>query len=395
MRNFGLKSALAAVALAGPIMAAGAAHADALPTPAMAGPLAANASPYSIDLPTWLGDAGGKVYVGSAVSGLAFWQSSPIDFNAGDDASFIDISNAQVFLQKTDGWLQFYAQFGAYSLPTVGVAYNKATNAVPANFGYVPVAYAKFVGQGDWSAFSLEGGKLPTLIGDEYTFTFENMNVERGLLWNLEPAVSTGVQANYSSGPLNISVSWNDGTYAKTWNWISGLISYGFNGGADTLTFAGGGNLGKGNFSYLNSGSVYNLIYTHTSGAWVISPYLQYNSTPSLGLAKGSTVFGAALLASYSFDDNWKLAGRVEYESESGHAGLFTTPDILGYGPGSNAWSVTLTPTYQWKQFFGRADISYVTVGSGTPGFLFGSGPLTAGTNKDQVRLMFETGILL
>jgi len=28
--------------------------------------------------------------------------------------------------------------------------------------------------------------KLPTLIGAEYTFTFENMNIERGLLWNQE-----------------------------------------------------------------------------------------------------------------------------------------------------------------------------------------------------------------
>lgn len=389
--------ALAGATFAGLIAssdAALAADAGPMTTPAMAGPLSANPNPYSVDLPDWLGDAAGKVYITGAVSGLAFWQSSPIDINSGDDASFIDVSNAQVIVQKTDGWLQFYAQIGAYSLPTVGVGYNKATSAVPANFGYVPVAYAKLVGEGDWSAFSIEGGKLPTLIGDEYTFTFENMNVERGLLWNIEPAISTGVQANYSNGPLTISVSWNDGTYAKTWNWISGLISYGFNGGADTVVFSGGGNLGKGNFSFLNSGSVYNLIYTHVSGSWVISPYIQYNDTPKGFFAKGSTVFGAALLASYSFDDNWKLAGRVEYETESGHAGVFTTPDILGYGPGSNAWSLTLTPTYQWHQFFARADASYVTIGSGTPGFLFGSGPLTAGTNKDQVRLMLEAGIL-
>src|SRR6476659_4645646 len=94
MRSFALKLALAGATLAG--LATGSAHADALPTPAMAGPLAANANPYSIDLPDWLGDAGGKVYVGGAVSGIAFYQSSPIDINAGDDASFIDISNAQV-----------------------------------------------------------------------------------------------------------------------------------------------------------------------------------------------------------------------------------------------------------------------------------------------------------
>ena len=393
MKNFGLKSALAVAAVAGPLVAASAAYADAMTTPAMSGPLAANPNPYSIDLPDWLGDAGGKVYVTGAVSGLAFWQSSPIDFNNGDDASFIDISNAQVMLQKTDGWLQFYAQFGAYSLPTVGVGYDKATDLVPATFGYVPVAYAKLQGEGSWSAFSLEGGKLPTLIGDEYTFTFENMNIERGLLWNIEPAVSTGVQANYSSGPLNISVSWNDGTYSGVWNTMSGLVSYGFNGGADTLAFAASGNLGNGNFSYLNSGSVYNLIYTHTSGAWVISPYIQYNDTSKGEFLKGSTVFGAAILASYSFDDHWKLAGRVEYETESGHQNNFSTPDILGYGPGSNAWSITLTPTYQWKQFFGRADFSYVTLGSidTEDGLGFG----LSGLNTDQVRVMFEAGVLL
>ncbi|HVE02534.1 MAG TPA: outer membrane beta-barrel protein [Rhizomicrobium sp.] len=394
MNATGLKTALAAATLAASALWTCGAQADPLPTPPLAGPLSANPNPFSIDLPDWLGDAGGKVYVGGAVSGLAFWQSSPIHINSGDNASFVDVSNAQVFVQKTDGWLQFYAQFGAYSFPTVGVGYLKATSTEPATFGYVPEAYVKLQGEGDWSAFSLEGGKLPTLIGDEYGFTFQNMNIERGLLWNVEPIVSTGVQANYSNGPLTISVSWNDGTYAKTWNWISGLVSYGFNGGADTVVFSAGGNLGKGNFSFLNSGSVYDLIWTHTSGPWVISPYIQYNVTPKGFLAKGSTVFGGALLTSYAFDDHWKLAGRVEYESESGHAGVFTTPDIIGYGPGSNAWSVTLTPTYQWKQFFARADVSYVTVGSGTPGFLFGSGPLSAGTNKDQVRMMFETGIL-
>ena len=389
MKFFARNIALAGLCLAGPIAVSSVAQADALTTPAIAGPLTANASPFSVELPDWLGDSGGKVYVGGAVSGLAFFQSNPVGLSAGDDSSFADISNAQLFVQKTDGWLQFYAQFGAYSLPTVGVGYNKATAAVPANFGYVPVAYVKLVGQGSWSAFSLEGGKLPTLIGDEYTFTFENMNVERGLLWNTEPAISTGVQANFSDGPISIAVSWNDGTYAKEWNWLSGLISYSFNGGTDILAVSGGGNLGQGNFSALNSGSVVDLIYTHTSGNWVVSPYIQFNSTPKGLLAQSSTVFGAAVLTSYAFNDNWKLAGRVEYETESGHAGVFTTPDILGYGPGSNAWSVTLTPSYQWKQFFARADASFVTVGSGT--FLFGA----AGTSKDQIRLMFEAGILL
>ena len=37
------------------------------------------------------------------------------------------------------------------------------------------------------------------------------MNIERGLLWNQENAVNRGIQANYSAGPVAISVSWNDG----------------------------------------------------------------------------------------------------------------------------------------------------------------------------------------
>jgi hypothetical protein len=388
MKSHFWKITIGASALTGLFAMSATAQADPLPTPAMAGPLASNSSPFSIDLPDWFGDAGGKVYIGGAVTGLAYVQSNATHAANGDADSLIDLSNAQVFVQKTDGWLQFYAQFGEYSLPTVGVPYTRSSTATTVNFGNVPVAYLKLQGEGDWSAFSLQGGKLPTLIGDEYTFTFENMNIERGLLWNIEPAVSTGIQGNYSNGPLTISLSWNDGTYAKTWNWISGLISYGFNGGSDTLAFSAGGNVGGGNFSFLNSGSVYDLIYTHTSGNWVISPYIQYNVTPKVFLAKGSTVIGGAILATYSFDDHWKLSGRVEYESETGTPGVFTTPDILGYGPGSNAVSVTLTPTYQWKQLFARADVSYVSVGSGTTAF----GPL--GNKSDQFRGMFEAGIL-
>jgi hypothetical protein len=364
-----------------------AAHADALPTPSMSGPLAANPNPFSVDLPDWLGDAGGKLYIGGALTGLAYVQSNSVRNDNGDADTFGDLSNGQVFIQKTDGMLQFFVEAGAYSFPTVGVPYtDSATTDVDTDgatkFGYVPVAYGKLVGEGSLSEFSIEGGKLPTLIGDEYGFTFQNMNIERGLLWNNEPIVSRGAQVNFTSGPLTVSVSLNDGYYTDVYNKLSGLISYAFNGGADTLTFAGGGNLsGSNDFGYADSGSVYNLIYTHTSGPWTISPYFQLNVTPSNGY-KGSTVYAGALLASYSFDDNWKLAARAEYESESHGA------DLIGYGSGSNAFSITVTPTYQWKIFYARVEGSYVTLGGGGTGF----GP--SFTQTDQFLGMIEGGIL-
>ncbi len=82
-------------------------------------------------------------------------------------------------IQKTDGVLQYHVQIGAYTLPSLGSLYIPVTETNGDLFGPVPQAYIKIQ---PTSNFSIEGGKLPTLIGAEYTFSFENMNVERGLL---------------------------------------------------------------------------------------------------------------------------------------------------------------------------------------------------------------------
>jgi hypothetical protein len=388
---------LACAAAIGLTAATSAAHADALATPSIAGPLAANPNPFSIDLPDWLGDAGGKVYISGAASGIFIAQSDTVP---GDNDTRLDASNAMVWLQKTDGWLQFYVQAGLYSFPTVGVPYTKASVNVPATFGYAPVAYAKLQGWGALSSFSLEGGKLPTLIGDEYGFTFQNMNIERGLLWNVEPIVSRGLQLNYANGPLTISFSVNDGFYTSVLQDLSGLISYGFNGGADTLSFTAEGDVGGPHVSpqglassVLNAGSVYNLIYTHTSGPWTISPYVQYITTPKIFAPKGENIWGGAVLVSYSIDDHWKLAARGEYESSSGNPA--TNFNLIGYGAGSKAWSITLTPSYQYKLLFARLDASYVGVGDATVGGIpFGGGFGATLTKTSQFRGVLEAGVL-
>ena len=368
----------------------------------MAGPLSANPNPFSVDLPDWFGDAGGKIYIGGALSGLAYVQSDATHTAPGDTNTGLDLSNGQVFIQKTDGWLQFFVDVGAYSFPTVGVPYTDMTNTVSGSFGYVPVAYAKIVGQGALTNFSVEAGKLPTLIGDEYGFTYQNMNIERGLLWNVEPVVSRGVQLNYANGPLTVSFSWNDGFYTNQFNDLSGLVSYALNGGADTFAFTAEGNIANTPHIYqnlsiggdlVNDGDIFDLIYTHTSGPWTISPYVQYITTPSAGAPSSASIWGGALLVSYSFNDNWKLAARGEYESSSG--GPSTTYNVLGYGAGSDAWSVTVTPTYQWKWFYARADVSYTGISglafASTPGgFGFGRN----GTATSQVRGLLEVGVL-
>ena len=353
----------------------------------MSASLSANSDPYSIDL-DWVG----KWSVGGAVSGLAYYSDNP---NSGVHSQ-LDLDNGQAWIEKTDGWWQFYVQAGAYSLPSLGTGYIKSSLAPALLYGDVPVAYAKIVPMDN---FSISAGKLPTLIGDEYVFTFQNMNIQRGLLWNQEPSVSNGVQVNYSSGPLSLAVSVNDGFYSKRWNWISGLASYAFNSGSDTVAVVGGGNLGDnpGTLPFatpvINNGSIFNLIYTHTSGPWTISPYFQYVTAPSdpaHSALKGANSTGGALLVNYAFDDHWKLAGRVEYAGSTGSAAQGSA-NMLIAGPGSKAWSITLTPTFQYKVFFTRLEGSYVGASDTTPGFAYGP----AFDRDTQTSVFFETGVLL
>jgi len=60
------------------------------------------------------------------------------------------------------------------------------------------------------------------------------------------------------------------------------------------------------------------------------------------------------------------------------------------YGPGSAAWSLTATPTWQHQRFFVRGDLSFVRANSITPGDAFGPN----GTNPNQARGVLEVGLL-
>src|SRR6266404_2319308 len=205
-------------------------------TPGMTGPLLANPRPFGYNLGHF-----GKVYVTGIVSGIGQLQNNVFP---GDHSSIADLSNGQVFIQKVDGVFQFFVQAGAYSLPDIGLPYVRNGNtehnagvATNAFFGVVPQAFVKLA---PVKNFSIMAGKLTTLIRAEYTFSFENMNIERGLLWNQENAVNRGVQANFTAGPVTFAASWNDGMYSNryTWAWLSAV--YAINS-SNTLALIGGG----------------------------------------------------------------------------------------------------------------------------------------------------------
>ena len=357
----------------------------AMTTPAMTGPLAANPNPMSVDTGVF-----GTWYVTGAVTGLALSQDNPIP---GDRSSQTDLSNGQVFIQKTSGPLQFFVQAGGYSLPALGTGYLSSNKTTSGFFGMVPQAFVKYVPN---DSFNIMAGKLPTMIGAEYTFTFENMNIERGLLWNQENAVNRGVMATYVQGPVTASLSVNDGFYANRYSWVTGSLAYTLDKN-NSLSVIAGGNTRQTTRSSLavpllqNNSQIVNVIYTHLAGPWTLTPYLQYTRVPAssaLGIVHAASTTGVAVLANYAFNAHFSLASRAEYIGSTGSVAN-GAPSLL-YGPGSKAWSLTLTPTYQNKLLFVRGELSYVKASSTTPGFALGRNF----DSTSQSRVMLEAGIL-
>jgi hypothetical protein len=376
------------------------------PYPAFGTTLSNNANSASFD-------AGplGKLTVNGVATGIGYAQDNPgFDLDGRlNKTTGVDFSNAMVTIQKSDGPIQFVVQAGGYSFPALGTPFTTATRTMTDLFGVVPVGYLKIVPN---SVFSFEAGQLPTLIGAEAPFTYQNINIERGLLWNQEPLISRGVQFNFAKGPWALSVSWNDGYYTGTYTTISGNITYTFKN-SDTLILDGQGNtssnfrtcaifgkcfspalLGFGGpigFSVptggQSQGQIFNLIYNHSSGPWAVTAYGQYSNIPQTAvgglIVPSGSSYGGAVLAKYSFTPEVSLAGRVEWIGSSGSASLL-------YGPGSNAWSITLTPTYQKDIFFARIEGSYVGIGSGSVGAEFGS----AFNKTSQFRGFIEGGVI-
>ena len=353
-----------------------------LTTPSLTGPLQA-APPIVFD-----GGPFGKLNVNGIVSGIGLWQGNHIP---GDSPTQPALSNGQVFIQKTTDWWQFYVQAGAYNILALGTPFLSTEKAISNLYGPIPVAYLKLAPAKNTSILV---GALPTLMGAEYTFDFQNMNVERGLLWNQENAINRGIQVNQTVGKFTASLSWNDGYYSNRYSWLSGSLTY--VSGSHSVSFIGMGNLGQTAFQTLatpvqNNSVMYAAIYTYTKGPWMVQPYYQYShvpTNPAVGVAHGASTNGGALLVSRRFAHGFSLASRGEYITSTGSAAEGSVN--LMYGPGSSAWSITLTPTFQYQRFFARGDLSFVRTNNIAPGAAFGP----AGTNPNQPRGVMELGVL-
>jgi len=343
-------------------------------------------------LPPATFDAGplGKLSVNGIVTGFSQFQNNAIP---GDDSAQATLSNGQIFIQKADGKVQYYIQAGAYTMPTLSVPFLDAQDTVKNFYGPVPVVYLKLP-VGKTTQFLI--GQLPTLMGAESTFTYQNFNIERGIVWNQENAINRGLQINQTLGKyLSGSVSWNDGYYSDRYSWISGSLT--LTKGPHTLVYDGMGNLGQNIYTTAATGVINNsymhaVIYTYAKGPWIISPYFQYGKVPTFpaaGVFKGTSTTGGAINASYAFKSGFSLPARLEYLTSSGNAtdGSF---NLVGLGAGSGGVTFTATPTYQKGGMYLRSDLAVVHATSLTTGSGFGK----TGTDANQFRTVLEFGFI-
>jgi hypothetical protein len=343
-------------------------------------------------LPPATFDAGpfGKLSVNAIVTGFAQFQNNQVP---GDDSAQATLSNGQVFIQKADGKVQYYIQAGVYTMPTLGNSFLSAEKTVSNFYGPVPVAYLKLP-MGKSTQFLI--GSLPTLMGAESTFTYQNFNIERGIVWNQENAINRGIQINQTLNKyLSASVSWNDGYYSNRYSWLSGSVT--LTKGPHTLIYDGMGNLGQTAYQTAatpvqNNGYMHAVIYTYSKGPLIISPYFQYGKLPAnakVGVPTGTSATGGALNVSYAFKKGFSLPARVEYLASSGSA-TDGSINMLGFGAGSKGVTFTATPTYQKGGMYLRGDLAVVHASDYTQGSVFGK----TGTDASQFRGVLEFGFI-
>lgn len=337
----------------------------------------------------------------AVASGLAFHQSNPTGSNL---SNHVGVSNLQVDIQKKNGPLKVYIQAGSYAIPTLGQAYLQANKNTESSFGYIPEAYFALSMGNDWS---LALGKIPSMGGVEATFSYQNSNIQRGLLWIQTNSVSSGVQLNYQEGNLSAALTVNDGSYSGVYNWVGGLVSIKTSAdSAFTASWTGAVTANPTNTDKTpllqNNAQISNLIYQYTGDRWTVTPYAQYTYTPlnpSIGIYGSTGTLGAAILTTYHVDPlvngvapnrHISIPTRVEYQSSFGNSNNANLPAGLMYGPGSSAFSATMTPTIQSGRFFARTEFSYVKVFNGLAGSIFGP----SGIINSQFRIMLETGIM-
>jgi hypothetical protein len=285
-----------------------------------------------------------------------------------------DVANALVEVQKTDGQLQFTVEVGGNGgALTLGSGSPGQTSIStfttgPLYAGYVTVAPTGL-------PVTVSAGQIGSLEGWESGIDWNNANQLTTEIFYVQNSQSRGVSANYTQGPINATVTFGDGYDSGVWNFLQFLATYTINP-TNAVSIYGAGNLGRTGLAtyaygggttggygpeYVNSDMIGGF-YSFTMGNLNLVPEVQYQiakADAKIGISKPTSNLGAAVFADYSLSSTspYSIGAWAEYftshTSAADETAWFIGPDSQGVG-------VSVTPTWQYKDIFARADGGYI-----------------------------------
>ncbi len=384
-----LLTALACLVSAAPAIASA-----STPAPAATAAPAASPAPTPTATPTPSASLGYIALLGS------FHTNGVNATGALDQAGGVDLASRtdfnDLFLNASAGTgkLRASALIGEYSIPTLGFALNPAlqSGANTRLFGVVPIGSLQYSFNDRWSAAA---GKFGALLGQESPMTFQNVNIQRGLAWALEPTISRGMHVSYAQGPWSGTLEYNDAYYSghdRAWEALVGYAPTS-NTNIQFAAIVPSANAGPNPTVTIGNKTEYDLFPTRTIGKLQLMPYVLWVRSPAsgaLGYPRDESAFAAVLMGAYSFNSDVSVAARWEQvNNHSATTDASPNADLVGFGPGSGGTTFTVTPTYHHGVTLVRLEYSHMTVQNATPGLAFGS----AGTDTTQNRIGLEVGV--
>ncbi|HQT62971.1 MAG: hypothetical protein B7Z71_01935 [Acidocella sp. 21-58-7] len=347
----------------------------------------------------------GALQLSGGVDGYGYYVN-PVGHGISNGAN---VANGLVELQKTDGELQFTVEVGSNGGAITPGASNthpgqtSITTFVtgPLYAGYVTLAPTALPG------FTISAGQIASLEGYESGVDWNNPSQLTTALFFVQNSQSRGVTATYATGPVSATVTFGDGFDTGVFNVLQGLVSYTINSN-NVLNVYGEANLGTTgpnaflygngtvglNDGYINSNMI-GAYYSYTNGNLNLVPEVQFQyakKNAKAGIYSGTTDFGAALLGTYTFGTSpYSIGGWAEYYTS--HTGYIDNYSQFG-GPDAQAIGLAVSPTWQYKDLFARANAGYVYLLHNTDalGGKFGFG--SKSTDRGQFTATLEAGIL-
>jgi hypothetical protein len=285
-----------------------------------------------------------------------------------------EVGSGLIELQKTDGELQFTVEVGSNGGTTALGSGSPGQTSInvfttgPLYAGYITVAPSG-------TPFTVSAGQIGSLEGWESGIDWNNANQLTTEIFYVQNSQSRGVSANYTQGPINATVTFGDGYDTGVFNFIQALVTYTINPTNSVSIYTGdnlgrtglaaygygGGTVGGYGPQFVNSDMI-GAFYSYTMGNLNLVPEFQYQYAKpdaKIGITKGTYNAGAAVFADYSLSSTspYSIGAWAEYFSSHTSAADETTWFI---GPDSQGVGLSVTPTWQYKDLFARADAGYI-----------------------------------